>query len=202
MHVSFVADRAVNDERRHRRVDAAAQRADDMSVAHLGADPGRRLLHERCHRPVAGAAADAVREVPQNLEAMVGVDDFRMKQERVETTIRVRHRRNRRVGARRDDRKAGRRRGDEVAVAGPDANLTRHVRKQRYCLGQLHRGVAKLALRRRGHLAAEGMRHQLHPVADAQHRRPDVEDRGIAFRRAGIRHALRPARQDDPDRVS
>ncbi len=76
----LVADRAVNDERRHRRVDAAAQRADDMSVAHLGANPGRRLLHERGHRPVAGAAADAVREVAQDLEAMVGVDDFRVKQ--------------------------------------------------------------------------------------------------------------------------
>jgi hypothetical protein len=39
-------------------------------------------------------------------------------------------------------------------------------------LGQRHRRVAELALRRRRHRAAEGVRHQLHAVADAQDRRP------------------------------
>ena len=43
-----------------------------------------RLLDERRHRPVAGAAADAVREVAQNLEAALGVHDLRVKEQRVE----------------------------------------------------------------------------------------------------------------------
>ena len=67
----LVADRAVNDQRRDRRVDAAAQRADDAPAADLRANPRRRLLDKRRHRPVAGAAADAVREVAQDLEAAV-----------------------------------------------------------------------------------------------------------------------------------
>ena len=43
----------------------------------LRADPRRRLLDERRHRPVAGAAADAVGEVAQDLEAVLGVRDLR-----------------------------------------------------------------------------------------------------------------------------
>ena len=80
----LVADGAVKDQRRDRRIDAAAQRADDAPVADLRADPRRRLLDKRRHRPVAGAAADAVGEVAQDLEAAFGVHDLGMKQQRVQ----------------------------------------------------------------------------------------------------------------------
>ena len=92
-------------------------------VADLRANLRRRLLDKRRHRPVAGAAADAVGEVAQDLEAALGVHDFGMKQQRVERRAGVRHRRDRRVRARRHDGKAGGRRGDEIAVARPHANL-------------------------------------------------------------------------------
>ena len=102
----LVADRAMDDQRGDRRIHAAAQRADDASVADLRANPRRRLLDKRRHRPVAGAAADAEGEVAQDLEAALGVDDFGMEQQRVEAALRVRHRRDRRVGAGRDHRRS------------------------------------------------------------------------------------------------
>ena len=127
----LVADRAVNDERGHRRIDAAAERADHAPVADLRADSGGRLFDKRRHRPVAGAAADAVREVAQDLETAFGVRHLGMKQEGEQPPLRVGHRGNRGIGARRDDREPCRRRGDEIAVAGPDADLRRDTGKQR-----------------------------------------------------------------------
>ena len=197
----FVADGAMQNQGGHGRVDAAAQRADDAAIADGGADLRRRLVDERRHRPVAGAAADPVREVAQDLEAALGVDNFRMKQNRVQRAARIRHRRDRRVGARRHHGKAVRRGGHEVAVACPHTNRRRHVDEERRRIRDRDRGVAELALRRRRHFPAERMRHQLHPVADAEHRLAEIEQRRVARRRAGVRDALGPARQDDARRV-
>src|SRR5205807_342278 len=71
----LVADGAMNQQRRNGGVDAAAQRADDAALPDLRTDARRRLLDERRHRPIAGAAADAVREVAQDLETALGVHD-------------------------------------------------------------------------------------------------------------------------------
>ena len=126
----LVADRFVEDERRDRRVDAAAQRADDPPAAHLRANPRRRLLDKRRHRPVAGAAADAGGEVAKDVEAALRVDHFGMEQQRVEPAIGVGHGGDRCVGAGRDHREAGGRGCDEIAMTGPDAKLRRHVHEQ------------------------------------------------------------------------
>ena len=79
-----IADGAMDQQRRDRRIDAAAQPADDRALPHLRANPFGRFLDERRHRPVAGAAADVEREVAQDVEPAVGVRDLGMKQERVE----------------------------------------------------------------------------------------------------------------------
>ena len=60
----LVADRAVDERRRGRGVDAAREAADDAAVADLGADPldllvddrGRRPALARSRRPRAGSA--------------------------------------------------------------------------------------------------------------------------------------------------
>ena len=67
--------------RRDRGVDAAAQAEHDPAVADLLADPRRRFLDERAHRPVAGAAADVEREMAQHVGAVLGVRDLGMKQQ-------------------------------------------------------------------------------------------------------------------------
>ena len=85
-----IADGAVDEHRRDGRVDAAAQPTDDAAVPDLRADAVGRLLHERTHRPVAGAAADVVGEVAQDLEAVVGVRDLGMEQQCVEIRDRAR----------------------------------------------------------------------------------------------------------------
>ena len=118
-----IADGAMDEQRGDRRIHAAAQPAHHAPVADLLADPRGRLLDKRRHRPVAGAAADVVGEIPEDVEPAIGVHDFGVEQERVESLRRGCHRRHRRVGARRRHGEARRRRRDEIAMAGPDAQL-------------------------------------------------------------------------------
>src|SRR5262245_54214377 len=58
--------------------------------------------------------------------------------------------------------------------------------------------MTKFALRGWRHSAAERVGHELHAVADAQHRTAQIENLGIAKRCAGIRDTLWSSRKDDP----
>jgi hypothetical protein len=62
--------------------------------------------------------------------------------------------------------------------------------------------MAEFAMARRRDPAAQQIGHQLHAVADAKHRRADLEHPGVAAGRARLRHALRAAGQDDADRAA
>ena len=200
-----IADRLVNQQRRDRRVDAAAQAADDAAVPDLlrGSSPPLSS-HERRHRPVAGAAADVEGEVAQDL----GARD-RCARLRGGTAARRSRRSSSAIAATGAlalvavTRESGRRGLDEVAVARPHAKLagrpTRAAARRRSIRD---RRVAELAMRRRRDFAAERVGHQLHAVADAEHRHAGVEHRRLAPRRGGFRHAARSARQDDARRAS
>ena len=59
-----VAERLVDQHRRHRRVDAAREAEQDAAVTHLGADRGDGFGAERLHRPVAAAVRDLEQEIP------------------------------------------------------------------------------------------------------------------------------------------
>ena len=61
-------------------------------VSYLRADSRRRLFHKRRHRPVARAATDAVGKVAENVETALGMDDFRMEEQRIEASIGIGHR--------------------------------------------------------------------------------------------------------------
>ena len=199
-----VADRAMNDQRRDRRIDAAAQAADHAAVADLRADPRRRLLDKRRHRPVARAAADAVREVAEDLEAALGVDDFRMKQRsrRAAATRRPSPRPARWRSSRRPKTRLARRRRSR---RGSPRRGSRRARPQRARLirpalprwidHRDRRGRTRAAPPARP--AAERVGHQLHAVADAEHR----TCRG---RRRPDRTSARPASETlfgPPDRM-
>ncbi len=200
-----IADRAMHEERRHRRVDAARESADDFAAPDLLPDPVRRLLDERRNRPVAGASADVEGKVAENFRPMVGVRDLGMKQQRVERPIGRFHGCDRCGGARSRDRKSRRHRRHIVPVARPDAERARQLREQTRARspigGHVHQRVAELAVAGATDFATQHIRHQLHAVADAEHRRAELEDLRRALRRPCLRHALRAAGQDDPARI-
>ena len=126
---------------------------------------------------------------------LFGVRDLRMEQQPVEPPAGVLHRRDRRVGRRGDDLEAGRRRRDEVAVAGPDLAATSGTSSNSGAPSSRRR-------RRRGRtrgcgarvdLPAERVGHELHAVADAERRRAEREH-------VRIRFAARPAPTRSADR--
>jgi hypothetical protein len=90
-------------------------------------------------------------------------------------------------------------------VARPDAKVARHVREEPWCSGSRidrDQRVAKFALTRSAHFAAEHVGHQLHAVADTEHRGAELEQLGGALRRTLFRHAARSTREDDADGVA
>ena len=95
-----VADGAIDQRRRHRRVHAARQAADRPAVTDLHADRLDRLGHEVPRRPRRLGAADPEQEVLDDLGAARRVRDLRMELHAKERPRLVTERRHRRVGAR------------------------------------------------------------------------------------------------------
>ena len=125
-----------------------------------------------------------------------------VEQQGVETVRRIFHRGDRRVSTRGHHRKPRWCNRHEITVARPDPKLLRQGAKQRTRPLEPYPGVAIFALRRACHTPPERLGHHLHAITDAKNRRSQSKDGGVAPRRALIRHARRPARQNDADRLT
>jgi hypothetical protein len=194
----LVADRLVDEQRRDRGVDAAGERTEDALLADLGADPLDLLLDHGGGRPRRPRADDAVEEVLQHLLAVRRVHDLRVELDAVQVPLRGLEGGDRgRVGPAGDARALGRS-GDGVAVAHPADLLLRQPGGER--ASDLQLGLAELA---RGALdaAAEVLRHQLHPVADAEHGDAELVDPGVDLWGLFRVHRRRPAAEDQRDGV-
>ena len=77
------SQRAVEQDRHHRRVDASGQRADDASVPYRATHVGDGFFDERGDRPVPPAPADVEEEVSQKLAPVHRVGDFRVEADAV-----------------------------------------------------------------------------------------------------------------------
>ena len=195
----LVADRFVDQHRRHRAVDAAGQAADDAAFADLCADVGDLGRAKFRHRPVARQAADMAHEIGEQLAAIGGVDDFGMELGGVEALGLVRGHGEGRAFAGRDDLETGGELRHLVAMAHPHLMalaLVPQAVEQRAALLDLDEGAAEFAALAAFDIAAQLLHHRLLAIADAQYRHARVEDR---LRCAGtvFPHDRRwPARQD------
>ena len=197
----LLADRAVHEQGRDGRVDAAGQPADDPLVAHLGADPIDLLLDDLQRRPGGRRADGPEQEVLQELGAARGVLHLGVELDAVEPALGALHRGHRRRRRRRGHPESRRGVGHRVEVAHPAAGRVGQVVEQLAAeVAQL--GLAVLPPARAGDRAAEGHGHGLHPVADAEHRDPELEHRRVERRRAGLVHRRRAAGQDQGLRVA
>ncbi len=195
----LVADRLVDQHRRHRAVDAAGQPADHPAAPDLLADALDRLVLEGAHRPVAAALRDLAHEIAHQRRALRRVHHLEMELRGVELALVVRDHGDRRVLRGADHAETLRQLGDAVAVAHPDRialALLPHALEQRRVLGDQHLGAAELAMMPALDLAAELVRHRLLAVADAEDRHAGVEQFLGGERRVLVEHRGRPAGQD------
>ena len=108
----------------------------------------------------------------------------------------------RRLG-RRGDAEAGGHLGHAVAVAHPAALLARQLAEQQAALPRARTGVLPNSpMPGVADLAAEGARHRLHAVADAEHRHAELEQLRVDVRRARLVDRGRAAGEDDPARLA
>ena len=181
----LIAHRAVHEQRRHRGVDAAGQAADHAPVADLGADPRHLLVDDRGRAPIARAAADVAEEGGEDVLAVRRVDDLGVELDPVQAALEVLDGGDRRLGRARERREAGRGLEHRVAVRHPALLLGRGAGQQPAVLGDGERRAAELAHLGALDAAAEREHQRLHPVADAEHGDPELEQLGIEPRRAG-----------------
>ena len=180
----LVADRLVHEQRRDRGVDAAGEPADDLLGADLRADALDLLLDHRGGRPGGRRAGDLVEEALEHPLPLRRVHDLGVELDGVEAALGVLEGRDRRRLRRGRDRRARWRGRHRVAVAHPDDLIRLEVTEQRARRLELDVGLAELRDLVRLDSPAELAGHQLHPVADAQRRHAELEDRWVGERGA------------------
>ena len=175
----LIADRFVNQYRRHCRIDPARQPADYLAVAHLGADFLDLGLAEFGHRPVTGQAADMAHEIGQQARAIGRVNHFGMELHGIDAAFIIRDDRIGRTGAGGDGAEAGRQPRHLVAMAHPHlmafARMPQPV-KQRTAFGNINEGAPEFAAVPGQNLAAQLVHQRLLAITDAENRQPAVQD--------------------------
>ena len=137
-------------------------------------------------RPGRVDAGEFVQEPAQHLLAVRGVHHLGVVLHACQPARRVLERRDGCTGAAGHHLEALRCGGDGVAVAHPHRLGLRQVRMQ-LSTSDIQLGAAVLAGAGVGDGAAEGLRHRLKAVADAEHRNTEVEHRGVQLRRTRLR---------------
>ena len=196
-----IANRAMNEHRRDGRVHTAREATHHLALPDLLTNALRRLLDERADRPVAGAAAFAISEIPQDRDAVFRVHDFRVEQQRIQLPLGRFHRHDRRRGACCGHGKPRRHGPHIVTVARPHLEFARDLMKEtRLAMrfraavtGNAHMRMPELTIARAAHFTAERARHELHSIADAEDRNSQVEEGRVTHWCALIRHAARSA---------
>ena len=192
----LIADRAVDERRGGRRVDASREAADHPSVADLGPHGSDLLVDHRGGRPALLEACDLAQEAVEDLGAVGRVDDLGVELDPVEAPLGTLAGGHRRAWAGGERDEARRRLEDAVAMAHPALLLMRQPGQQlSAAVGEDQRGAPELPRVGAFDPAAEDMDHRLHPVADAQHRDVELEQLAAQLRCAVRIDRRRPAGQ-------
>jgi len=124
----LLADGALDEGCGDGGIDPAGQAEDDLGLADLPADLADGRLDVVVHLPSRLATADAEEEVAEDVDAALGMGDFRVELDAVEATLGVLDDGALRVLGGGDGLEAARQARDLVAVRIPDAQIGRaHV---------------------------------------------------------------------------
>ena len=199
----LVADRLVDEQRGDGAVDAARERADHALAADLRADRARPAARSPPPASRTGAAPATSKRKFFSISMPCGrVHDLGVELDAVEAALGVLE------GGDRRRLRAG---GDASAPAGGCGRPSRGGSSRRSAPPAARRrarprvalsaALPNSALPVRLDPAAELERHQLHAVADAEHRDAELEDRRVDLRRALGVDRGGAAREDQRDRI-
>ena len=193
----LVTHRLGDQGRRHRGVDAARQRAEDLLGPDLRANRGDLFFDDRGIGPGGRDLGDVVKERREQLLSPLGMGDLGVELYGVEATVGVLHRRDRGFGRRGayDETFGGTRNGVTVAhpAVGRGGPFTHQAR--RTTSGD--HGASVFSRPRARDVAAELQCHELGAVTDAQDRNAEFVDRRIQRGCGHLVDRLGSSRQDD-----
>ena len=195
-----VADGALNQGRGHRGIHSPGQPADRMCVTDLGPHRLDQGLGDVGRGPGRPDTGEIVQEPAEHLLAVRAVHHLGVVLHAGESAGAVLERGHRRTGTVGDHLEALRGLGDRVAVTHPHRLSARKSRMQ-LAAKHIQLGTAVFTGPRAGHGTAEGLRHGLEAVADAEHRNPQVEQSGVELRSTVGVDAGRPTGEHDGLRV-
>src|SRR5918998_953758 len=175
----IIADGPVYDHGSGRGIHPAGETADGPGVSDLLPYRLDRVVDDVDWRPLRPALARLEEEVLEDLQPVVRVADLGVELHPEAPLLAL---------LEGDDRDGGRLGGDlealgggedGVAVARPGLLLVRGAREEAVVAPHDYVRAAVLPDLDGSHLPAEEERHELHPVADAEHRHVEVEERGV-----------------------
>ena len=186
----------------HGGIHAAGQGQQHLAAAHLLPDGLDGALLVVAHGPVALGAADLIEEVADHVHAVLGVIDLRVVLHPVEAPLLVG---NGHVGAGvgvGGEGEALGHLGHVVPVAHPGDAPLRQAFEELAGGVVIGLGLAVLpggVLVGLGHLAAQGVGHELAAIADAQHRHAQLKDGRVGLGRARLIDGVGAAGEDEAD---
>ena len=186
-----------NELRCNGAVYTAGESEQHFSVANLGADVFDGFLGVICHGPVGVAVANFHEEIFEHGGAVVGVVDFRMILHGVELLFHVYHGCDRAICGMSDGGEAFRHFCHIVNMAHPDDALRWQIFEKRCAGVELGFGLTEFALVGSFNLAAKGVRHELHAVAEAEHWNAELKNATLDLWRAVAVDAVWAAGKDD-----
>ena len=203
-----VPDRAVDERRGHRRIDATRQGADDLPIgAGLGrvavdaiANPGDGRVDEARRGPRLGHARNADHEVAQDVPAARRVHDLRVELDAVQPPAGIGQASERGGVGLGGGLKALGQPCDGIAVAHPHGLVALDAAEQPVVPRDPDVCRAVFPAVGREDVAAELVGHELCAVADPEDRDAPAPDRGVRLRRAVVIDGVRAAGQDDAAR--
>ena len=180
-------------------IHAAGQAQQHLFIAHLSADGIGLPLDVVGHIVVARRAAHVIYEIFQDFLAVRGVLHFGVKLHAVELARGVLKCRHGAVFGVRRGREPFGQAADVIGVAHKRGFRFVEIVKEGAGVFDMHLHLPVFAHFAGGNGAAEGVRHKLHPVADAEDGDAEAENFPVARGRAFFVNAVRPAREHDAD---
>ena len=180
----LIANGAVNERRRHRRIHAAGKTQNHLIIADLRANLLDRFLNIIRHRPAWPRLANIQNKTIKQRLALLRMRNLRMKLNAIKMPGRIFHHGNRTRRRLANNTETLRQLRNLVAMTHPYIQRMRCLilnTAGKITIHRFHLRIAKLALVSRRNRAAQMMRHELHAITNTQHRHTQSKNTRISL---------------------
>ena len=195
----LITDRFVQQKGKCGGIHATGKSQEHTLVTHLAAHVSHRFIDESVCGPIGHTPTDVIHEITQQSHAALRMHHLRVELDAVEPARVIRHGGFRRVVGMGQTHKAIRQTLHRITMAHPHRGSLIHVGEQIRGVVNKQRCFAIFSAASCHHGAAQLLHHQLHAVANPEHRNAQLPDFGVTQRRMlGIDRTGASTQDDSP----